>query len=70
MNNRAGYVDQLTNRCDRAAISKIRLTAHELAIEKNKIVEHTYREERFCHICKKNTLIEDEEHFLLIIFKS
>ena len=44
-------------------MSKIRLSAHELAIKKERYSNIT-REERFCNICK-NTMIEDEEYFLL-----
>ena len=63
MNKRPDYVDKLKNRCDRSMICKIRISAHDLAIEKGRY-SNIPRFERFCNACKSK-VIEDEEHFLL-----
>ena len=63
MNKRPDYVDKLKNRCDRSMICKIRISAHDLAIEKGRH-SNIPRFERFCNACKSK-VIEDEEHFLL-----
>ena len=63
LNNRASYVDKLINKCDRSTISKIRLSAHQLAIEKGRY-SNVPKSERFCLACN-NHVLEDEEHFLL-----
>ena len=63
MNKRPVYVDKLRNRIDRSMICKIRISAHELAIEKGRY-SNVPRSNRFCNACNAN-LIEDEEHFLL-----
>ena len=63
MNKRPEYVDKLKNRIDRSMICKIRISAHELAIEKGRYT-NVPRDNRFCNACNVN-LIEDEEHFLL-----
>ena len=60
MGQRPPYVDVLSNRCDRAGICKIRISAHPLMIEHLNIP----RTERYCLLCKSNQ-IEDEKHFLL-----
>jgi hypothetical protein len=39
MGQRPPYVDVLNNRCDRAAICKIRISAHPLMIERGKDLE-------------------------------
>ena len=62
-NKRARYVDTLINRCDRSQISKLRLSAHQLSIEKGRYFNMP-RHERLCQLCNANT-IENEEHFLL-----
>ena len=57
------YVDVLNNRCDRAAICKIHISAHPLMIERGRHL-NIPRTERYCLLCKSNQ-IEDEKHFLL-----
>ena len=63
LNNRANYVDKLINKCDRSTISRIRLSAHQLAIEKGRY-SNVPKSERYCLACN-NHAFEDEEHFLL-----
>ena len=63
MGQRPPYVDVLNNRCDRAAICKIRISAHPLMIERRRHL-NIPRTERYCLLCKSNQ-IEDEKHFLL-----
>jgi hypothetical protein len=63
MGQRPPYVDVLNNRCDRAAICKIRISAHPLMIERGRHL-NIPRTERYCLLCKSNQ-IEDEKHFLL-----
>jgi hypothetical protein len=63
MGQRPPYVDVLNNRCDRAAICKIRVSAHPLMIERGRHL-NIPRTERYCLLCKSNQ-IEDEKHFLL-----
>ena len=53
-------MDVLNNRCDRAAICKIRISAHPLMIERGKHL-NIPRTERYCLLCKSNQ-IEDEKH--------
>jgi hypothetical protein len=54
----------LNNRCDRAAICKIRISAHPLMIEGGRHL-NIPRTERYCLLCKSNQ-IEDE--FLRITY--
>lgn len=65
---RPPYVDILKNKIDRAAICKIRISAHPLYIEqlryKKKDDEIIPKNERFCPLCKSGQ-IEDENHFIL-----
>jgi hypothetical protein len=63
MGQRPPYVDVLNNRCDRAAICKIRISVHPLMIERGRHL-NIPRTERYCLLCKSNQ-IEDEKHFLL-----
>jgi hypothetical protein len=63
MGQRPPYVDVLNNRCDRAAICKIRISAHPLMIERGRHLNIS-RTERYSLLCKSNQ-IEDEKHFLL-----
>ena len=61
-NSRALYVDLLKNKSDRCSISKIRLSAHKLAIETGRYHNVT-RDNRICLFCNTNQ-VEDEIHFL------
>ena len=63
MGQRPSYVDILKNREDRAAICKIRISAHSLQIEKGRYL-NIPQNERYCKLCNSNQ-IEDESHFLL-----
>ena len=63
MGQRPPYVDILKNRDDRAAICKIRISAHLLLIERGRHL-NIPNNERYCPLCKTNQ-IEDEKHFLL-----
>ena len=63
MGSRPHYVDSLVNKCDRSAISKIRVSAHPLMIERGRHL-NMQRNNRYCPICN-NGEIEDEKHFLL-----
>jgi hypothetical protein len=63
MGQRPPYVDVLNNRCDRAAICKIHISAHPLMIERRRHLKIP-RTERYCLLCKSNQT-EDEKHFLL-----
>lgn len=47
---------------ERSSISKIRLSAHKLAIESGRY-NATFRNERYCNACKTDA-IEDETHFI------
>ena len=64
MGQRPPYVDVLNNRCDRAAICKIRISAHPLMIERGRHLSIPRTERYNCLLCKSNQ-IEDEKHFLL-----
>jgi len=48
----------------RIALTKLRLSSHDLAIERGRHV-HVPRNERYCRNCTKQT-IENEYHFLLV----
>ena len=56
-------MDVLNNRCDRAAIGKIRISAQPLMIERGRHLKIP-RTERYCLLCKSYQ-IEDEKHVLL-----
>ena len=68
MGQRPPYVDVLNNRCDRAAICKIRISALPLMIERGRHL-NIPRTERYCLLCKSNQ-IEDEKHFSYIVKNS
>ena len=55
---RCAYIDILTRKAERSIISSMRLSAHNLAIEKGRHMSIP-RHERFCNICKTGE-IEDE----------
>ena len=62
-NQRSPYVDVLSNRLERSSLCKIRLSAHNLAIEKGRYLGLA-TDERVCNVCKSGE-VEDENHFLL-----
>ena len=58
------YLDLIVNTDERAAISKIRLSNHDLMIEKGRHQKPTLKKElRFCPFCKNE--VETEQHFIL-----
>ena len=57
------YVDFLKNRAERAMLSKLRISAHKLAIEGGRYM-NIPKQERICTACNSGE-VEDEEHFLL-----
>ena len=57
---RAYYVDHLENFINRSVVSKFRLSAHNLEIERGRHCNIT-REDRLCKMCNDAT-IEDEKH--------
>ncbi len=61
MGQRPSYVDNLKNREDRAAVCKLRISAHLLMIERGRHL-NIPRNERYCNICNLNE-IENEKHF-------
>lgn len=63
--NSSSYVDTciLKNRSERSTLSKIRLSAHCLEIEKGR-QNSIHLNDRLCKMCNKG-VIEDEVHFLL-----
>ena len=61
MGQRPHYVNTLKNRNDRAAVCKIRISAHSLMIERGRYFN---KNERHCPICKTEQ-VEDENHFIL-----
>ena len=63
MGYRPPYIDILKNVKDRAAICKIRISAHNLMIEKGRYL-NIPKTDRNCPICNVGQ-IENEEHFLL-----
>lgn len=63
MGKRPLYVDNLVNISERAAISKIRTSAHLLMIERGRH-KNIPISERYCSVCKSGE-IENEQHFLL-----
>ena len=62
-NKCAHNVDQLNMLKDRAPLAKLRLSAHNLEIERGRYMQ-VNREERLCKLCH-NKNIEDEKHFIL-----
>ena len=57
------YLSTVKNFKHRSNITKIRVSAHRLAIEAGRYRKQA-REERICPLCDNNT-VEDERHFLL-----
>ena len=57
------YVDILKNKNERAMLSKLRISAHKLAIEGGRYL-NIPKPERICTACNSGE-VEDEEHFLL-----
>ena len=58
----SAYVDTLRNKTERSILCKIRLSAHNLAIERGRHLGlHT--SDRICTICKTGD-VEDESNFL------
>ena len=57
------YVDILKNKNERAMLSKLRISAHKLAIEGGRYL-NIPKHERICTACNSGE-VEDEEHFLL-----
>ena len=53
----------INNRTDRSILVKVRVSAHDLAIEKGRY-SRQLRQSRICLTCDLG-LVEDEEHFLL-----
>ena len=61
MGKRPHYVDKLINITDRSMLCKIRISAHQLMIEKGRHL-NIPKNNRLCPLCDSN--IEDEDHFL------
>ena len=57
------YVDILKNKNERAMLSKLRISAHKLAIEGGRYL-NIPKNERICTACYSGE-VEDEEHFIL-----
>jgi hypothetical protein len=54
----------MTPKLNRSLITKIRISAHQLAIETGRYMKHPLPvPERFCKNCKNK--VEDEKHFIL-----
>ncbi|XP_061165005.1 uncharacterized protein LOC133173960 [Saccostrea echinata] len=64
---RCGYTDILKKKTERSIISRLRLSAHNLAIEKGRHLSIP-TDKRFCNICNTGE-IEDEFHFLFSCHK-
>lgn len=58
------YLENIPVKKYRIALSKIRLSSHDLAIETGRY-ENTPREHRLCLFCNMN-MIESEYHFILV----
>ena len=54
---------QYTKKTDRSVLAKIRVSAHDLAIDKGRYIEQL-RKSRICLACDSGS-VEDEYHFLL-----
>ena len=58
------YLTDVTNECHRKSLTKFRISAHTLQIERGRYtVPYTQRENRFCTHCKDK--VEDEYHFIM-----
>ena len=62
VNIRPYYVDILKNKNETAMLSKLRFSAHKLAIEGGRYLNIS-KHERICTACNSGE-VEDEEHFL------
>ena len=64
---REQYLTEITNSKHRCALTKLRLSAHQLEIETGRY-NNTLAENRFCTYCKfeGREVVEDEVHFLII----
>ena len=60
---RAQYVDSISYRSDRSVLAKIRISAHNLTVEKGRYTG-ILRHDRICKVCNTGS-IENEQHFLL-----
>ena len=58
------YLDFITEKKYKIALTKCRLSSHDLAIERGRF-EHIERNNRLCRYCNFN-MIENEYHFLLV----
>ena len=58
------YLDCLENKKFRIALTKFRLSSHDLAVERGRY-DDTNRNDRICKFCN-GSLIENEYHFLLV----
>ena len=58
------YLDFITEKKYKIALTKFRLSSHDLAIERGRF-EHIERNNRLCRYCNLN-MIENEYHFLLV----
>ena len=59
---REAYLDDIKNITERTALTKLRLSNHDLLIEKGRH-QGLSKHDRFCPFCKSS--IETEEHFLI-----
>ena len=58
------YLDFITENKYKIALTKFRLSSHDLAIERGRL-EHIQRNNRLCRYCNLN-MVENEYHFLLV----
>ena len=56
------YLTEITNTKHRTAITRFRMSSHNLHIEEGRFTS-TSREDRICSLCRKD--VEDETHFLI-----
>ena len=62
--SRETYLDFISNRNIRTALSRFRLSSHDLAIESGRY-DDTPRSDRLCKFCNLN-VVENKYHFLLV----
>jgi len=62
--HREKYLDILSNRSLRSAISRFRISSHNLNIETGRYLRQATHE-RVCNMCNSN-VVEDELHFLTV----
>ena len=60
---RAQYVDSISYRSDRSVLAKIRISAHNLTVEKGRYTGIP-RHDRICKVCNTGS-IGNEQHFLI-----